>query len=53
MTIQELIKLLENQHTALNSARLTAEILGDVDTVLKIDEKLYETLSTLNALKGL
>ena len=53
MTIDELIKLLSNQISALNNARTTALVLGEVDQVAQIDVKVIETQATLNSLKAL
>ena len=53
MTIGEIIALLETQITTLNSARATAERLGDINRIIEIDGKIQETQATLAALKGL
>lgn len=51
MNIQDLVKLLTAKIATLNSSRATAEIRGDVDQLVKIEEEILETQQTLDILR--
>lgn len=51
MTIDQIITIVSNRISTLNSMRATAVNLGQIDSINKIDEELAETQQTLDALK--
>lgn len=51
MNTQTLIELLEKKLTNLSQLKTSAEILGDVDQVLKVENEITETQTTINQLK--
>ena len=53
MTIPQLITLAANRLAALNNARATAVILGEISRLGGIDADLDETQTTLDALRSL
>lgn len=53
MTVQELIRLLENKLVELNRARASLFNVGDVGAVFNLDAEIEKTAATLNQLKAL
>ena len=53
MKVPDLIRLLQKKIAALNSARSTAEALGDIDQIVVIDAQITETQLTLDQLNTL
>lgn len=53
MTLEELIHLVQNKLTALNSSRATAASFGDVNQVVLLDMQITETQLTLDQLNTL
>lgn len=53
MTVNELVRLLQNKVAALNGLRLTAFSKGDVEQVVALDEQIAETQVTLDQLRTL
>lgn len=53
MTISDLIKLMENRLSYLNSSRSHAASIGDADQVAAIDVQIETTQNTLNLLRSL
>lgn len=53
MSLAEVIQLVQNKLSALNSARATAAQIGDIAQVVLLDEKITETQLTLDQLKTL
>lgn len=52
MTIVELVRLVENKLAALNSARATAAVFGNVNQIIEIDLEILTTQDTLLKLKS-
>ena len=53
MTINDLIVLVANKLSAINSALATATALGNIEDVFRLQAEISETQSTLNQLKEL
>jgi len=53
MSIQDLIKMVENRLSALNNMKSTAVSLGDVGQVNYLDSQIEQTTLTLDQLKTL
>lgn len=53
MKIAELITLAENKLAALNNEMAVAVRLGEVEEITRIDGKITETQSTLDALRSI
>ena len=53
MTIDYLIKVLTNKLTRLKDARVQAEVQGELDSIIKIDEEIVETELTISQLSTL
>lgn len=53
MTTNTLIELLEKKLVNLSQLKNSAEALGDVNQILKIDEEIIETQTTINQLNTL
>jgi hypothetical protein len=53
MSLAELIKLVQNKLSALNSARASAAAVGDLSQVVALDAQISETQLTLDQLKTL
>jgi hypothetical protein len=53
MTIQQLIEMANRRIAYLGQARLSAERIGDVDAVTRIDTDIAETEATLTKLQTL
>ena len=53
MNVSDLVKLLQKKISALNSARATAYVLGNVDQVMLIEAQITETQLTLDQLNTL
>jgi hypothetical protein len=53
MTIAELIRLVSNRLSALNSAQATAVALGDVERIAALEVDIAETQATIDALNTL
>lgn len=51
MSIVELLRLLEAKLSSLNIARSTASAIGDIQSVLVLEDEIFETEQTLNKLK--
>ena len=51
MGIIELIRLLESKLAALNTARSTANSLGNIEAILILDIEIIETTQTIEQLK--
>ena len=52
MTVEELIRLLQNQLTSLNNLMATATALGDVAQVLALEVQVSQTELTITQLQG-
>ena len=50
MTITELITLMSNKISSLNNARSTAVAVGDIEAVMRIDDEVQETQTSLDRL---
>lgn len=53
MTIDYLIKLLENRISYLKMQKNNLEITGNLEEILKIDEEILTTETTLSQIRGL
>ena len=53
MTISELITLMSNKISSLNNARSTAVVTGDVEAILRLDDEIAETQTSLDKLLSL
>lgn len=53
MSLAELIQLVQNKLSALNSARASAASVGDINQVILLDAQIAETQLTLDQLKTL
>lgn len=53
MSLEELIRLVQNRLTALNGLRSTAAALGDVNQVILLDSQIQQTQLTLDQLNTL
>lgn len=53
MTLAEVIRLVENKLSALNSARASALAIGDMNQVILLDSQITETQMTLDQLRTL
>ena len=53
MSLAELIQLVQNKLSALNSARASAAAVGDINQVVLLDAQIAETQLTLDQLKTL
>lgn len=53
MTISDLITLLEARVVELSQQRATVAGLGDIQSILRIEDELLETKTTLSALAAL
>lgn len=53
MSLAELIQLVQNKLSALNSARAAAAAVGDINQVVLLDAQVVETQLTLDQLKTL
>ena len=51
MTVEELIRLLQNQLTGLNNLMVTSTALGDVAQVLALEVQISQTELTLTQLQ--
>jgi hypothetical protein len=53
MKIPELIKIMENKLSTLNSQRVNAETVGDIELIASIDQTVIDTQLTLDQLRSL
>jgi hypothetical protein len=53
MKVAELVTLMANKLSYLNTAKSTAIASGDLDAVLRLDSEISETQATLEALQTL
>lgn len=52
MNIIELLKLLESKLAYLNNAHATATANGDVESILILESKIFETEQTIQQIKA-
>ena len=53
MSITDLLKLLESKLTYYNNAHATAATLGDIEAILILDSKIFETENTIEQIKSI
>lgn len=53
MTVQKLIQLAERRLARLEQDRVSAELIGDTDSMERLDGEIGETQATLNSLRTL
>lgn len=53
MTVSKLIQLAQRRLARLEQDRLGADLIGDIDAMVRIDSEIAETQATLNQLQSL
>lgn len=51
MTLEEVLTVMQNRIIALKTARISSVNAGDLDNVIKIDNDLITTLSSIEKIK--